>query len=200
MVVIKNNIDPTWENMVRLRKGKTEPLPEKMVSHELYSDNYDKLMLAWEKVLEAYARLRQLNMSRDAIPHHPKEITLERLTVFVNEKKIGVNEQTKKYYDGILFRAKSDIQIIKDFFGNYPKIEVELDEGTIFFERALIIKNRHDVLIAKSMINVPKGDGIPTVAVSFGPQFRFTLVDSVIKKGKAGEKIDLGINNVNYNI
>ena len=197
MVEIKNNDDPTWENWRRYLKGETKPLPEKMVSHELYSDNYDKLMLAWEKVLEAYARLRQLNMSRDAIPHNPKEITLDRLTVFVNEMKIGVNEQTKKYYDDIIFRAKSDIQIIKDFFGNYPKIEVELDEGTIFFERALSIKNRHDVLIEKSMINVPKGDGTPTVTVSFGPQFRFTLVDSVIKKGKAGEKIDLGINNVN---
>lgn len=164
---------------------------KKMVSHKLHQENSCKFNYAWEQMVKAYTRLRDLNLAADAIPHHPKEITLERLTVFVNEKKIGVNEQTKKYYDGILFRATKDIKFIRMFFNTYPLIEIEVDETDCFFERALTAKNKADVLEALSLIDVPVGDGIPTIKYTFGPKWEQSLVDTQIVIGKAGQKINL---------
>ena len=165
---------------------------KKMVSHKLHQENSCKFNSAWEQMVKAYTRLRLLNLDADAIPHHPKEITLERLMAYVDEKKIGVNDQTKKYYDGILFRATKDIKFIRMFFDTYPLIEIEVNEKTNgFYERALTAKNKAEVLDALSLIDVPKGDGIPKVVVSYGHKWEQSLTDAQILIGKAGQKINL---------
>lgn len=164
---------------------------KKMVSHKLHQENSCKFNCAWEQMVKAYTRLRHLNLDADAIPHQPKEITLERLMASVDEKKIGVNDQTKKYYDGILFRATKDIKFIRMFFDTYPLIEIEVNETCGFYERALTAKNKAEVLDALSLIDVPKGDGIPTMVVSFGPKWEQSLTDAQIVIGKAGQKINL---------
>lgn len=166
---------------------KKETKTKKVVSQKLRQENSCKFNCEWEQMVGAYALLRNLNLADDAIPHDPKEITLERLTVFVNEKKIGVNEQTKKYYDGILFRATKYIKIIRKFFGTYPQIEIEVDETNCFFDRALSAKNKADVLDGLSMIDVPVVDGVPII----GDFFETIWTESKLLVGKAGKLINL---------
>ncbi len=164
---------------------------KKMVSHKLHQENSCKFNSAWEEMVKAYTRLRLLNLDADAIPHHPKEITLERLMAYVDEKNIGVNDQTKKYYDSILFRATKYIKIIRKFFGTYPQIEIEVDETNCFFDRALSAKNKADVLDGLSMIDVPMVDGVPII----GDFLETIWTESKLLVGKAGKLINLtGLN------
>lgn len=171
-------------------KNEVKELPEKIVSRSLVSKNLDEFKRKKQNLVDAYNRLPR-HLSTDAIPHHPKEITLERLMAYVDEKKIGVNDQTKKYYDGILFRATKDIKFIRMFFDTYPLIEIEVNETYGFYERALTAKNKAEVLDALSLVDVPVGDGIPTKKITFGPKWEQSLVDTQIVIGKAGQKINL---------
>lgn len=200
MVELENAMDKTWQKFQNFKNGKVEPLPEMMVSQELYSDNEIKFTLAWEKVVEAYTKLRHLNQCADAIPHNPKEITLERLTAYVENMKDGANEQTVKYYDGILWGAQKDIKTIREFFECYPSAEVDVDDTTMFFERAIKCKNKADVVEALSLVDIHAVDGITTMKISYGPNFEHLIEKTEIRHGKAGKKIDLGINNLDNNL
>ena len=137
-------------------KKEVRELPEKIVSRSLVSKNLDEFKRKEQNLIDAYNRLPR-HLSTDAIPHDPREITVERLTAYVEKMKATIpedNKQGRLEWDNMLSDALMEIKHIREFFAAFQSAEFEVNP-VAQSENRLKCKNAMEAIEAVSTVEIP---------------------------------------------
>ena len=137
-------------------KKEVRELPEKIVSRSLVSKNLDEFKRKEQNLIDAYNRLPR-HLSTDAIPHDPREITVERLTAYVEKMKATIpedNKQERFVWDNLRSDSLMNIKPIREFFAAFPSAEFEVNP-VAQSENRLKCKNAMEAIEAVSTVEIP---------------------------------------------
>ena len=137
-------------------KKEVRELPEKIVSRSLVNKNLDEFKRKKQNLIDAYNRLPR-HLSTDAIPHDPREITVERLTAYIEKMKATLpedNERGRLEWDNMLSDALMEIKHIREFFAAFQSAEFEVNP-VAQSENRLKCKNAMEAIAAVSTVEIP---------------------------------------------
>ena len=139
-----------------MNKQEISTLPEKIVSRRLVSLNLDDFNRKKQGLVDAYNRLPK-HLGTEAIPLDPREITVERLTAYIEKMKATIpedNKQGRLVWDNLRSDSLMNIKPIREFFAAFPAAEFEVDM-TQQPENRVKCKNTMDAIEAVSTVEIP---------------------------------------------
>lgn len=136
-------------------KTEVSELPKRIISNGLQSAKLGEWSRLYKNMVDAYCRLPR-HCGEEAIPLNPKEITAERLTVYVDRMMSGLNEEQKLVWKNLLSDALMNIKFIRIFFDVFPVAEFDVDRNpSTPTDKRFKCRNKVETINAVSEIDVP---------------------------------------------